>query len=80
MIIVYIIMFAQASLISASSVKNLSKRQDNGAFVPGSTIVTACAANEVECNDYCLDLAQGDVCCSEGCKSLPWRAFRNDGH
>lgn len=46
------------------------KRQGSGAFVPGTNFVTACAANEVECNDYCLDLAQGDSCCSEGCKSL----------
>jgi hypothetical protein len=66
MIFSHFFMLAIVSIGGASNLKALSKRQGSGAFIPGTNTVTACAPNEVECNDYCLDLAAGDVCCSEG--------------
>jgi hypothetical protein len=80
MIFIHFVMLALASLGAATNLKALSKRQGDGAFIPGTDTVSACASTQVECNDYCLDLADGDVCCSGGCKSRSSEAIPHDGH
>ncbi|KAG7008826.1 hypothetical protein G7Y79_00004g014100 [Physcia stellaris] len=63
---------ALASNLIATVPRQLQARQDDQSFVPGSTTVSACASDEIECpgefegSKYCSLPSAGDTCCRQG--------------
>ena len=69
--------FIQAALFLAATnaLQTFSKRQtlqEDGAFVPDTTVVETCADSGpgyLDCgSDYCYNPGIGETCCTEGCK------------
>lgn len=73
---------ALASNLIATVPRQLQARQDDQSFVPGSTTVSACRSDEIECpgefegSKYCSLPSAGDTCCRQGCKCCSCPNFR----